>query len=97
MAQPTYYASVTASTAGANKRHLTIWNGHASVIVRVYSIKAAGAPVSTVNGQVIPLYVARITSAPTGGSVATVVKADTNNPNVPGTIAVTTGDTCGAI
>jgi len=97
MAEPTYYASVTASTAGANKRHLTLWNGHASVVVRVYRIIAAGAPTAAVTGLVIPLTVSRISSAPTGGSAGTLVKSDSDNPNVPASITVTTGDTGGAV
>lgn len=96
MAEPTYYAGVLNSAAAANKRHLCIWNGHASVVVRVYNIIASGAPTGTVTGQVIPLYVSRISSQPTGGSAATITKADTDNPNVPASIAVTTGDTGGA-
>lgn len=96
MADPTYFASVVASVAGANKRHLTIWNGHASVVVRVYDIRVATASTAAVAGLVIPLTVQRISAAPTGGSAATLVKADSQNPNVPASITVTTGDTGGA-
>jgi hypothetical protein len=96
MAEPTYYASVVASVVGANKRHLTIWNGHASIVVRVYNIRASGAPTATATGLVVPLTVFRISSAPTGGSNAVVVKADSDNANVPASITVTTGDTGGA-
>lgn len=96
MAEPTYYASIVASTAGANKKHLTVWNGHASLKLRVYEIKAAGAPTAAVSGLVVPLTVYRINSAPTGGSAATITKADSTNANVPGTITATTGDTGGA-
>lgn len=96
MAEPTYYASVVASSVSANKRHLSIWNGHASLVVRVYDIKAAGAPTGASAGQVVPLTVFRISSAPTGGSAATITKADALNANVPGTITATTGDTGGA-
>ena len=92
---PTYYLSVNASAAGANKRHLTIWNG-STQMVRVYAIHAAGAPTAAVAGLVIPLYAARISTAPTGGSAATSVKAATANPNLPGALTVTTGDTGGA-
>jgi hypothetical protein len=96
MAEPTYYASVIASVAGANKRHLTIWNGHASVVVRVYGIRAATASTNAVTGLVIPLTVSRITAAPTGGSNATITKSDSQNPNVPASITITTNDTGGA-
>ena len=96
MASPTYYASVVASVAGANKRHLTIWNGHASVIIRVYSVRVASATTGTVAGQIIPLYVARISTAPTGGSAGVIVKADSNNANVPASITCTIADTGGA-
>lgn len=92
----TYYVSVRESAAGANKRHLTIWNGHASLVLRVYQVRAAGAPTAAVTGLVVPLYVARITSAPTGGSAATIEKADSANANVPGTITAITGATGGA-
>lgn len=96
MAEPTYYASVKESAAGASKRHLTIFNGHASVVVRVYDIKAATSSTAAVTGLVIPLTVNRISAAPTGGSAAVLVKADSQNPNVPASITVTTGDTGGA-
>lgn len=96
MADPTYFASIVASVAGANKRHLTIWNGHASVVVRVYDIHAATASTAAVTGLVIPLTVFRISAAPTGGTAAVLTKCDTNNPNVPASITVTTNDTGGA-
>lgn len=96
MAEPTYYASVIASVAGASKRHLTIWNGHATLVLRVYHIRAAGAPTAAVTGLVIPLYVAKISSAPTGGSAGTIVAADSQNAAVPGTITATVGATGGA-
>ena len=96
MAEATYYASVRESVVGANKRHLTIWNGHATVVVQVYHIKAAGHPTATGAGQVVPLYVARISAAPTGGSNAIIVKADSTNVNVPAAITATTADTGGA-
>ncbi len=96
MAEPTYYASVVASVTGANKRHLTLWNGHASIVVRVYDIHAATASTAAVTGLVIPLTVFRISAAPTGGSAAVLTKADTQNPNVPATITITTNDTGGA-
>jgi len=96
MAEPTYYASVVASAAGANKRHLAVWNGHATVVVRVYNIRAATATTAAVTGLVIPLTVLRISSAPTGGSAATITTSDTQNPTVPVTITAIAGATGGA-
>lgn len=96
MAEPTYYIGILASVAGANKRHLAFWNGHASLVARVYDIKASGAPTATVTGQVIPLYVARISTAPTGGTPVPFTKADSQNPNVPASIEAVAAPTGGA-
>lgn len=96
MADNTYYVGVKESAAGAGKRHLTIWNGTAAQDLRVLLVQASGAPVATVTGQVIPLYCARITTQPTGGSALTPIKAVESNPNVPGTIQCLTGANGGA-
>jgi hypothetical protein len=96
MAEPTYYVGVRESVAGANKRHIVLWNGHATVVVRVYNIRAAGAPTGTVTGTVVPLYVARLTSAPTNGTDVAFTPADSTNPNVPVTILCRANTTTGA-
>lgn len=96
MADNTYFVSALASAAGANKRHLTIWNGTAAQNLRILLVQAAGAPAAAVTGLVIPLYCARITTIPTGGSLVTPSKAVNANPNVPGTIECRTGATGGA-
>jgi hypothetical protein len=96
MADNTYFVSALGSAAGANKRHLTIWNGTAGQELRILSVQAAGAPAATATGQVIPLYCSRITTQPTGGSDVTPVKAVASNPNVPATIECKTGATGGA-
>lgn len=96
MADNTYFVSVLASVAGASKRHLTIWNGTAAQDLRILAVQASGAPTAAVTGQIIPLYVTRITTQPTGGSAITPSKAVAGNPNVPGTIECLTGATGGA-
>ena len=72
----TYYASVRESAAGANKRHLAVFNasGSGKVLV-VYRIVAIGTPTAGVTGMVIPLAANRITTAPTGGTTMALAKA----------------------
>lgn len=96
MADNTYFVAALNSTAGADKRHLTIWNGTAAQNLRILLVQASGAPTAAVTGQVIPLYATRITTQPTGGTSLTPSKADAGNPNVPGTIECKTGATGGA-
>jgi hypothetical protein len=72
----TYYASVRESVAGANKRHLGVFNaaGSGKVMV-VYRIVAIGSPTAAVTGLVIPLAAIRLTSAPSDGTPTTLAKA----------------------
>jgi hypothetical protein len=97
VAELTYYAGAIASVAGANKRHLCLFNASGSgKKVKVYRVAAAGAPTAAVTGLVIPLYTARITAAPTGGSAGSIAKADTTDANVPAQITTTLAATGGA-
>lgn len=93
----TYFVSVKQSTAGADKRHLTIWNGTSNQDLRVLLVQAASAPTAAVTGLVIPLEAKRITSQPTGGSALTPSKAVASNPNVPASIECLAGATGGAV
>jgi hypothetical protein len=65
----TYYASVRESAAGANKRHLSVFNapGSGKTLV-VYRITAAGTPTAAVTGATIPLAAIRTLAAPTDGT-----------------------------
>lgn len=97
MAEPTWLTGVEASVAGANKKHLTIWNGAGSgKVVKVYLVKAAGAPTAAVTGQVIPLVCKRITSAPTGGTNPGFAAAAAGEQALPAQITVTAAATGGA-
>ena len=96
MADKTYFVGVKESAVAANKRHLTIWNGTAAQELRVLWVQATGAPTAAVAGLVVPLYVARITTQPTGGSTLTPSKAVASSPNVPATVECLTGATGGA-
>lgn len=72
----TYYASVRESVAGANKRHLAVFNGAGSgKVMVVYRIVAIGSPTATVTGMVIPLAANRLTTAPSDGTVISLAKA----------------------
>lgn len=94
MAEQTHYVSSLASAAAANKHHLTIWNGAGSgKTIKIYGITATPAPTAAVTGLVIPLHAARITSAPTGGSLLTPNKAATSDPNLPAQIECRMGAT----
>lgn len=98
MAEQTHYVSSLASVAGANKHHLTIWNGIGSgVIIKVYGITATPAPTAAVTGLVIPLHAVRITSLPTGGSLITPNRAATSDPNLPAQIECRTGATVATV
>lgn len=96
MADNTYFVGVKESAVAANKRHLTIWNGTAAQDLRVLWVQASGSPTGAVTGLVVPLYVCRITTQPTGGTTLTPAKAVASNPSVPGTIQCLTGATGGA-
>ena len=70
MAEATWYVGQLASVAGANKQHLTLYNGVGSgKIVKIYKVVATGAPTVAVTGLVLVLHAVRITAAPTGGTV----------------------------
>lgn len=85
----TYYASVQESAAGANKRHLAVWNGVGSgKTMVVYRIVAAPAPTAAVTGGVIPLVTARLTAKPTTGTGLAWAKAKVTNPAPPVLIEV---------
>lgn len=95
--ESTYFVSTLASTAGASKRHLAIFNASGSgKILKVYRVIASGAPTAAVTGLVIPLTIGRITTVPTGGTNPTICKADTTNNNVPGQITAHAAATGGA-
>lgn len=97
MALDTYFVSANASGAAANKRHLCLFNASGSgKIIKLFRISAAGSPTLAVTGQTIALYATRITSAPTGGSNATIVRADTTNPALPAQITAMLQATGGA-
>jgi hypothetical protein len=98
MAETTYYASVRESVAGANKRHLAVFNAVGSnKVMRVYRIVAAGTPTAAVAGLKISLAALRLTSAPTGGSALTFAKARTVSANVPSQVTVAAATTGGAV
>jgi len=102
----TYYASVRESVAGANKRHLGVFNsaGSGKVMV-VYRIVAIGSPIAAVAGQVIPLAAIRLTGAPSGGTTSTLAKAWPANvtggraatPDPPVQVTVHLAHTAGAV
>jgi len=97
MAEPTYYTSVINSAVAANKRHLVLFNGVGSgVLMKVYRIRATGAPQVAVAGLVVALGCFRVTSAPTGGTPGTFNKADTLDPDVPALVTATLTATGGA-
>lgn len=97
MAEATYHVSVRESAAGASKRHLVLFNAVGSgKTLKVYRVQAAPAPAAAVTGQQLALSVVRITTAPTGGSSATINKASTGNANVPNQVTATVGATGGA-
>ena len=92
----TYYASVRESAAGANKRHLSVFNaaGSGKDLV-VYRIVAAGAPAAAVAGLKVALAAVRLTAVPTGGTPLAFAKAKSANPAVPAQVTVVTGATGG--
>lgn len=94
----TYYASVRESVAGANKRHMAVFNatGSGKTLV-VYRIVAAGSPTAAVTGMVIPLAAIRTTSAPTDGTGTSFGKAKPANPNVPAQVTVVAAPTTGTV
>lgn len=96
MADNTYFVGVKESAVAAGKRHLTIWNGTAAQELRILLVQATGAPTAAVSGLVVPLYCARVTTQPTGGSALTPSKAVASNPNVPATVECLTGASGGA-
>jgi hypothetical protein len=85
MAEPTYFAGVVSSAAAANKYHLTLWNGTGSgKTVKIYRIKASGAPTAAVTGLVVPLGCFTLfVAAPTAGAVVTPERADLADPSFP--------------
>lgn len=85
----TYYASVRESVAGANKRHLAVFNDAGSgVRMVVFRIVAAGTPVAAVAGQKISLAAIRLTNKPTSGTVLGWAKARPENPDPPAAVQV---------
>lgn len=97
MALDTHFVSVLASVAGANKRHLALFNAVGSgKIIRIFSIRASGAPTAAVTGLVIPLYSVGISTVPTGGGNATFIKADPASVNLPAQITAHIAATGGA-
>jgi hypothetical protein len=73
-----YFYGVVASTAGANKRHLAVFNPVGSgVVLTVFHVQASGAPTAAVTGLTIGLSCHRITSAPTGGTDVVALMAVT--------------------
>lgn len=92
----TYYASVRESTAGAQKRHLSVFNASGSgKTMVVYRIVAAGGPTAAVTGLKILLAAIRITSAPTDGSTMAFAKAKPGSADVPAQVTARTGATTG--
>lgn len=94
----TYYASVRESPAGANKRHMAVFNANGSgKTMVVYRIKAVGAPTSAVTGMVIPIASIRLTGAPAGGTPLAFAKAVPGNPSVPAQVTVLQEHTSGTV
>lgn len=97
MAETTYYTAVLSSVAGANKRHLAVFNAAGSgMTMRLNKLKASGAPVAAVTGLIIALHAVRITAAPTGGTSPGFGKALTVSANPPGQVTVMAAATGGA-
>ena len=97
MAEASYYTSVLASVAGASKRHLALFNASGSgKTMKIYRIRAAGAPTAAVTGLVIALNAVRITTAPTGGGAGTIDKGVTSDAAPPAQVTVMTAATGGA-
>jgi hypothetical protein len=92
----TYYASVRESDAGANKRHLSVFNASGSgKEMVVYRIVAAGMPTTAVTGLKIGLVAVRLSAAPTGGTALAFAKANSANPAVPAQVTAVGGATGG--
>lgn len=84
MAEQTYFTSVIASVAGANKHHLTIWNGAGSgKTLKIYKIAAVPWPTAAVTGLQITLLAARISTQPTGGTTKSIGEAADADPAIP--------------
>lgn len=96
MAEPTFFASVLASAAGANKVHLSLHNAGASTI-RVHRVLVGANPQAAVTGLVIPLKVARfVAAAPATGSALSPLPTGSTLGVVdvlPGTITARTAPT----
>lgn len=87
MAESSWYVGAVASVAGANKHHLTLWNGAGSgKIIKVRQIIASGAPTAAVTGQIIALQAIRISTAPTGGTVTPSLACAGNEAALPAQI-----------
>lgn len=94
----TYYASVRESVAGANKRHLSVFNASGSgKTMVVYRITAFGSPTVAVTGLTIPLAALRITTVPTDGTPMAFAKARAANANVPAEVTARFGATSGTV
>lgn len=96
-AEPSYFTGVLASAAGANKRHLSLFNAAGSNrIVKVYSVAAAPAPTAAVTGLVVVLHALRITTVHTGGTNPGFGMNDNTEAALPAQITVMAGATGGA-
>lgn len=84
MAEQTYFTSVIASVAGANKHHLTLWNGAGSgKTLKIFKIVASPWPTAAVTGLQITLLAARISTQPTGGTPKSIGEAADADPGIP--------------
>jgi hypothetical protein len=88
---PVYAVAVSGSSVGANKHHLSIWNGSTSYI-RILSIIVGMHSTATVSGYIMQ-YILQKASAVSGGTALTIVKLDPRDPDLPSGISAVTGAT----
>lgn len=92
-ALPTYYAVADAVALAANKHHISIFNGSGSgVVVAVKKLFQINLSLSAVTGVALRFSGFRSTAQSAGTSI-TPQSMDTNNPALPGQVAVATGAT----
>jgi hypothetical protein len=88
---PVYVVSVFNSSVGANKHHLSLWNG-SSYRLRVLRIVVSLHTTATVTGFPMSFIVYRATSV-SGGTALAIGMLDPDDPILPSNITASTGST----
>ncbi|MEM1686719.1 MAG: hypothetical protein QXR31_01435 [Zestosphaera sp.] len=86
--KPTYVATVLASSVGANKHHLVLFNNNQEKVVKIRRIVINAEVTSAVTGYELSYRIQRISNV-TGGTAVTINKYDTQDPDPTGITAVT--------